>query len=66
MREYTIYLPLKYNDGKDIEVEKLRRVKEELVEAFGAITVSSLSALIRDIGTTAESNTSIRLSRSKS
>ena len=24
MRENTIYLPLKYNDGKDIEAEKLR------------------------------------------
>jgi hypothetical protein len=44
MREYTIYLPLKYNDGKDIEEEKLRAIKIELVDAFGAITVSSLSA----------------------
>ena len=44
MREYKIYLPLKYNDGKDIEEEKLREIKSELVEAFGAITVSSLSA----------------------
>lgn len=44
MREYKIYLPLKYNDGKDIEEEKLRRVKAELVDAFGAVTVSSLSS----------------------
>jgi hypothetical protein len=44
MREYKIYLPLKYNDGKDIEDEKLRDVKAELVDAFGAITVSSLSS----------------------
>jgi hypothetical protein len=44
MREYKIYLPLKYNDGKDIEDEKLREVKAELVDAFGAITVSSLSS----------------------
>ena len=44
MREYTIYLPLKYNDGTDIEAEKLRAIKADLVEAFGAITVSSLSA----------------------
>ncbi len=43
MREYTIYLPLKYNDGKDIEEEKFGGIKAELVEAFGAITVSSLS-----------------------
>ena len=44
MREYKIYLPLKYNDGKDIEEKKLREVKAELVHAFGAITVSSLSS----------------------
>ena len=44
MREYTIYLPLKYNNGKDIEAEKLRIIKAELIEAFGAITVSSLSS----------------------
>lgn len=44
MRKYELYLPLKYNDGKDIEEEKLREVKAELVDAFGAITVSSLSS----------------------
>lgn len=44
MREYTIYLPLKYNDGTDIEAEKFRAIKVELVHAFGAVTVSSLSA----------------------
>lgn len=44
MREYTIYLPLKYNDGSNIEVQKLRAIKVELVDAFGAITVSSLNA----------------------
>ena len=44
MREYKIYLPLKYNDGRDIEEERLREVKAELVDAFGAITVSSLSS----------------------
>ena len=44
MREYKIYLPLKYNDGQDIEEDKLRKIKAELVEAFGAITVSSVTA----------------------
>jgi hypothetical protein len=44
MREYKIYLPLKYNDGRDIEEKKLREIKTELVDAFGAMTVSSLSA----------------------
>lgn len=44
MREYKIYLPLKYNDGKDIEEDKFRELKAALVDAFGAITVSSLSS----------------------
>jgi len=44
MREYKIYLPLKYNNGRDIEEEKLREIKADQVEAFGAITVSSLSS----------------------
>ncbi len=44
MREYKIYLPLKYNDGTTIEEDKFRRIKSELVTTFGAITVSSLSA----------------------
>ena len=44
MRKYDIYLPLKYNDGKRIEAQTIRSIKEELVNAFGAITVSSLSS----------------------
>jgi hypothetical protein len=44
MREYKIYLPLKYNDGAPIEEEKFRNIKLDLVTRFGAITVSSLSA----------------------
>ena len=44
MRRYEIYLPLKYNDGKEIEPEKIQRIKQELVEMFGAITVSSRSS----------------------
>ena len=44
MRKYDIYLPLKYNDGANIEAEIIRSIKEELVDAFGAITVSSLSS----------------------
>jgi hypothetical protein len=41
MRKHEIYLPLKYNDGKNIEEKKIRGIKVELVNAFGAITVSS-------------------------
>ena|SRR5207253_1880559 len=44
MRNYEIYLPLKYNNGQAIESEKLTDIRDELAEAFGAITVSSLSA----------------------
>ena len=44
MRKYEIYLPLKYNDGKDIEPEKIRQIKEELIAKFGAITASSRSS----------------------
>ena len=44
MKKYEIYLPLKYNDGEEIEPEKIKRVREELITVFGALTVSSLSA----------------------
>ena len=44
MKKYEIYLPLKYNDGKEIEPEKIKRIREELIAVFGALTVSSLSA----------------------
>jgi uncharacterized protein YnzC (UPF0291/DUF896 family) len=44
MRKYEIYLPLKYNDGRDIEPEKIKQIKQELVARFGAITVSSRSS----------------------
>jgi hypothetical protein len=44
MKKYDIYLPLKYNDGSDIEPEKLEEVQQQLMAVFGAITVSPLSA----------------------
>lgn len=44
MRRYEIYLPLKYNDGKEIEPEKIKQIREELIGEFGAITVSSRSS----------------------
>ena len=44
MRKYEIYLPLKYNDGKQIEPEKIKQIREELIGMFGAITVSSRSS----------------------
>ncbi|HEV8722042.1 MAG TPA: hypothetical protein VGW77_15535 [Candidatus Binatia bacterium] len=44
MKKYEIYLPLKYNDGRKIEAEKIKQIREELVAVFGARTVSSQSA----------------------
>jgi hypothetical protein len=44
MIKYEVYLPLKYNSGDKIEPEKVKQVREQLMAAFGAITVSSLFA----------------------
>ena len=44
MKKYEIYLPLKYNDGKKIESEKLKEIRQQLMAVFGGITVSSMSA----------------------
>ena len=44
MNKYEIYLPLKYNNGSEIEPEKFKQIREQLMAVFGAITVSSLSA----------------------
>jgi hypothetical protein len=38
VREYEIYIPLHYNDGREIEPEKLRELKRRLVEKFGGLT----------------------------
>ena len=44
MKIYEIYLPLKYNDGNDIEPKRLEEIQQQLIAVFGAMTVSSLSA----------------------
>ena len=44
MKKYEIYLPLKYNDGSKIEAQKISQIREELVDVFGARTVSSQAA----------------------
>ena len=38
MREYELYVPLLYNDGRPIEQEKLRQLKARLVSEFGGLT----------------------------
>jgi len=47
MKKYEIYLPLKHNDGSDIEPKKLEEIQQQLIAVFGALTVSSLSAPFR-------------------
>jgi hypothetical protein len=44
MKKYEIYLPLKYNDDREIEPEKIKQIREERIAVFGVLTVSSQSA----------------------
>lgn len=44
MNKYEIYVPLKYNNGVAIEREKIKQIRQQLMAAFGAITVSPLFA----------------------
>lgn len=44
MKKYEIYLPLKYNDGKKIESEKLKEIRQQLMAVFEGITISSMSS----------------------
>jgi hypothetical protein len=43
MNKYEINLPLRYNDGKKIEPQKLKEIRKQLIAVFGALTVSSSS-----------------------
>ena len=38
LREYDIYLPLTYNDGRQVESEKLESIKDVLLAVFGGVT----------------------------
>jgi hypothetical protein len=38
MKEYDLYLPLAYNDGRAIPEEKLKGVKKLLLDEFGGFT----------------------------
>ena len=38
-RRYEMLLPLKYNDGRPMEDEKIHQTREELVARFDAISV---------------------------
>src|SRR4051812_17722420 len=38
MREYELYVPLHYNDGRRVEHDKLAGLKRRLVNEFGGLT----------------------------
>ena len=38
MKEYDLYVPLKYNDGSPVEPRILREVQQALVAQFGGLT----------------------------
>jgi len=38
VKEYDLYLPLTYNDGRSIEPEKISRLKKALLDKFGGLT----------------------------
>jgi len=38
MKEFEVYVPLLYNDGRPVETEKIARLKKRLVDAFGGLT----------------------------
>ncbi len=38
MKEYDLYVPLAYNDGRPIEGRKLVRLRERLLAEFGGLT----------------------------
>lgn len=37
-QRYDIYLPIRYNDGREIENEKFLQLHDELIERFGGVT----------------------------
>jgi hypothetical protein len=38
VKEYDIYLPLRYNDGAPVEARKFRALQQRLLEEFGGVT----------------------------
>ena len=38
MKEYDIFLPLRYNDGKPVELIKFRQLQERLLSQFPGLT----------------------------
>jgi hypothetical protein len=38
MKEFEVYIPLYYNDGRPVNPEQLSRLKKRLVDEFGGLT----------------------------
>jgi hypothetical protein len=38
VKEYDIYIPLRYNDGRMIEIAKFQQLQAELLQEFGGLT----------------------------
>ena len=45
MKLYRIYLPKRYNDGKEVKQEKIRKIAEEIREKFGGYSLNKPSNL---------------------
>ena len=39
LKRYEILLPLKYNDGTEVEQGKFHETRGELIDRFGAVTI---------------------------
>ncbi len=42
MKKYEIYLPLKYNDGSEIEPEKFKEIREDLIATLPTGRISAV------------------------
>lgn len=38
MKEYELYVPLRYNEGSPVEAAKIDQIGERLLEQFGGVT----------------------------
>ncbi|MEX0702443.1 MAG: hypothetical protein WD069_10145 [Planctomycetales bacterium] len=38
MKEYELFVPLRYNDGSTVESRKIERIGERLLDQFGGVT----------------------------
>jgi hypothetical protein len=38
VKEYDLFVPLRYNDGSPIEGRKFKRLQSELIDQFGGLT----------------------------